>query len=79
MTTLTFKVPDVIKKKLNMYASEKGLSRSEILRNALLEYFSRDDSIKEGSFFDFSRDIAGSIKGKSDLSVNKNNLKEYGK
>ena len=78
MDTLTFKVPEIIKEKLNTYAREKGLSRSEILRNALVAYFSNDDQIGEGSFFDFSKDIAGSINGVSDLSINKDYLNGYG-
>ncbi len=79
MDTLTLKVPDIIKKKLNMFAEKKGLSQSEIVRSALLEYFSQDDLDKEGTFFYLAKDLAGSLNGPSDLSTNKNYLDEYGK
>ena len=79
MDTLTLKVPEIIKEKLNSFAKKKGLSRSEIIRNALLEYFSRDELDKEGTFVEFSKDLAGSIDGPSDLSVNKNYIDGYGK
>ena len=79
MDTLTLKVPDIIKEKLNTFAKRKGLSRSEIVRSALLEYFSHDDLDKEGTFFDLAKDLAGSLNGPSDLSKNKDYLDGYGK
>lgn len=79
MDTLTLKVPEIIKKKLNSFAKRKGLSRSEIIRSALLEYFSRDEFDKEGTFLDLSKDLAGSLEGPTDLSTNKKYLDGYGK
>jgi len=78
MDTLTLKVPDIIKEKLNTYSRGKGLSRSEIIRNALLEYFARDDIETKGTFFDLSQDLAGSINAPSDLSLNKKYWDGYG-
>ena len=79
MDTLTLKVPDIIKEKLKLISEKKGVSRSEIVRSALLEYFSHDDLDKKGSFLDFSKDLAGSVEGPSDLSTNKEYLERYGK
>jgi predicted transcriptional regulator len=78
MSTLTLKVPDVLNTQLNSYAKQKGLSKSEIVRIALLEYFSRDDTKIEGSILDLSEDLAGSIEAPSDISINKDYLEEYG-
>ena len=78
MNTLTLKIPDFIKEKLKSYSKRKGLSRSEIVRNALLEYFDRDDLEKEGTFYDLAKDLAGSVNGSVDLSTNKINLSGYG-
>ena len=61
MDTLTLKVPEFLKEQLNTFAKKKGLNRSEIIRDALAEYFSKDDSYRQGSFYDLSKDIAGSI------------------
>lgn len=79
METLTLKVPDIIKEKLKLISEKKGVSRSEIVRSALIEYFSNDDLDKKGSFLDLSKDLAGCLKGPSDLSTNKDYLDEFGK
>jgi len=78
MDTLTLKIPAVIKEKLKTYSRRKGLSRSEIVRNALLEYFDRDELEKQGTFYDLAKDLVGSVKGSSDLSTNKEYLSGYG-
>lgn len=78
MNTLTLKIPDVIKEKLKTYSRRKGLSKSEIVRNALLDYFERDDLEKQGTFYDLAKDLAGSVKGSSDLSTNEEYLSGYG-
>ena len=79
MNTLTLKVPEGIKEKLDTYSKKKGVSRSEIVRNALLDYFDKDELGREGSFFDLAKDLAGSINDKHDLSSNKKYLSGYGK
>ena len=76
MKTLTLKLPEILEARLRTLARKNGLSRSEIVRRALVEYFSRDDS---GSFLDFARDLAGSVEGPSDLSTNKAYFERYGK
>jgi predicted transcriptional regulator len=78
MDTLTLKIPDVIKEKLKTYSRRKGLSRSEIVRKALNEYFEKDDFKDEGSFYDLAKDLAGSVKEASDLSTNKKHFSGYG-
>lgn len=78
MSTLTLKVPDVLNAQLNSYAKQKGLSKSEIVRMALSEYFSRDNIPFEGSILDLSEDLAGSIEAPSDISSNKDYLEGYG-
>lgn len=78
MDTLTVKISSAIKEKLKIYSKRKGLSRSEIVRTALLDYFERDDFDKEGTFYDLAQDLAGSINSNSDLSSNKKYLTGYG-
>ncbi len=78
MSTLTLKVPDVLNTQLNSYAKQKNLSKSEIVRIALSEYFSRDNIAFEGSILDLSKDLAGSIEAPSDISINKDYLEGYG-
>ena len=78
MNTLTLKIPEVIKEKLKTYSRRKGISRSAIVRNALIEYFEKDEFDKHGTFFDLAKDLAGSVQGTSDLSSNKDHLSGYG-
>jgi predicted transcriptional regulator len=78
MNTLTLKVPEGIKEKLTTYSKKKGISRSEIVRNALLDYFDKDDLGREGSFLDLAKDLAGSVNGRPDLSSNKESFRGYG-
>jgi len=78
MYTLTLKIPDIIKEKLKTYSKRKGLSKSEIVRNALLDYFDKDEFEKQGTFYDLARDLAGSVETEPDLSTNKDYLSEYG-
>lgn len=78
MYTLTLKIPEIIKEKLKTYSKSKGLSKSEIVRNALIDYFDKDDFKKQGTFYNMAEDLAGSIEGPSNLSVNKDYLSKYG-
>lgn len=79
MSTITLKVPEVLNTQLNSYSRQKGLSKSEIVRIALNEYFSKDSTQSSSSFLDLSGDLAGSIEAPSDLSINKKYLEGYGK
>jgi hypothetical protein len=78
MNTLTLKVPELLNTRLNTYARKKGMSKSEIVRIALSEYFSKDDTQFEGSFLDLSRDLVGSVEAREDLSTNKDYFEGYG-
>jgi metal-responsive CopG/Arc/MetJ family transcriptional regulator len=73
------KIPEVIKEKLKNFSRKKGLSKSEIIRNALIEYLDKDDVVKKGTFMDLATDLAGSVDEKPDLSTHKKYLNEYGK
>ena len=48
------------------------------MRNALLEYFDKDELEKQGTFYDLAKDLAGCVNGSSDLSTNKEYISGYG-
>ena len=79
MDTLTLKIPDVTKTKLDAYAKHKGVSKSQVVREALVDYFAENKSDKQGSFFDLAKDLAGSVQGPADLSSGRHHLTGYGK
>ena len=78
MDILTLKIPEAINEKLKTYSRRKGLSKSEIVRSALLEYFDKDEFKRQGTFYDLAKDLAGSVEDSSDLSSNKEHLNGYG-
>lgn len=78
MDTLTLKVPEIIKTQLNSAAKKQGLSKSDIVRQALVEYFSKGTMTVSSSFLDLAEDLAGTIKASDDLSTNKKHLEGYG-
>ncbi len=79
MKTLTLKLPEVLETKLNIFAQQKGQSKSEVVREALAQYISRDTISESTSFLELAKDLSGTIEGPSDLSTNKEYLKKYGK
>ena len=79
MNTITLKVPEVLDTQLKSFSKKKGLSKSEIVRIALNEYFSKDGTRSSSSFLDSAEDLAGSIEASADLSVNKKYLEGYGR
>ena len=78
MDMLTLKIPEIIRQKLAIMSKRKGVSRSDIVREALLEYFEKEDREKQGTFFDLAGDLAGGVTGPADLSTNKEHLSGYG-
>lgn len=80
MKTLSLKLPEILESQLDIFARKNGMSRSEIVRRALLQYFSSDEVSRPGSFLDLARDLAGSVEGgPSDISTNKDYMEGYGK
>ena len=71
MKTLTLKLPEILEARLSLCARTNGLSRSEIVRRAIVEYLSHGHVCKSSSFLELSRDLAGCVEGPSDLSTNK--------
>ncbi|MFQ5652330.1 MAG: CopG family transcriptional regulator [bacterium] len=78
MKTLTLKLPEILEARLNAMAEKKGVSKSEIVRHALADYFSRDVVNDSGTFLELAKDLAGLVEGPPDLSVNKAHLEDSG-
>ena len=50
MDTMTLKIPDILKEKIKNYSKRNGLSKSEIVREALIQYFDKNDIKKKVHF-----------------------------
>jgi metal-responsive CopG/Arc/MetJ family transcriptional regulator len=78
MKTLSFKLPNALLAEINSKANEKGITKSDLLREALDAYF-RSDQQTRGSCHDLAADVAGCIEGPGDLSFNKKHMEGFGK
>ena len=80
MKALSLKLPDALFIKIEHETHVKGISKSDLLRELLLRYFSEKMQQKtvSGSFLDFAEDLCGIEKGPADLSSHKKHLKGYG-
>jgi predicted transcriptional regulator len=78
MNIISLKIPDTLKQKLDAFSRKRGLNQSEVVREALQAYLSREEVRREGSFFDLSSDLAGTVNGPDDLSTNKTYVDGFG-
>lgn len=80
MTTLTLKVPDELAFQLEAEASRQRVSKSEILRNALVGSLRQSRSRKKASAYDLMKGRLGVIRsGHRDLSTNKKHMSGFGR
>ena len=79
MKTLSLKLPDALEARLTDRASETGRTKSELVREALVDFFGKENGDGAGSCFDLARDLAGCVEGPRDLSSNPKHLRGYGR
>ena len=79
MQTLSLKLSDPLEAQLTERASDTGRSKSELVREALIEFFRKENDGGVGSCFDLARDLAGCVEGPPDLSSNPKHLSGYGR
>ena len=77
MKVRSFKLPDSIDNDLENEASRRGVTRSDILREALAEYLIDDDA--KVSFLSAAGDLVGCLDGPEDLSSNPVYLDDFGR
>ena len=80
MKTLSFKVPEVLERRLAAVVKRRGLRKSTLVREALAQYLDESHAVRRGSFLDLSSDLLGCVKGApADLSSNPRRLADFGK
>lgn len=79
MKTLSLKLPETLYGNLTALAEHQGMSRSAVVREALVELFRRKKTPARGSALALLEDVAGSIDGPEDLSFNKAHLEDLGR
>ena len=79
MKTLSLKIPDTLEGDLIAFAKERGVSRSEVVREALMSLLSQERPRARGSALAMMEDLAGSVEGPEDLSSNPAYLEDFGR
>jgi Arc/MetJ-type ribon-helix-helix transcriptional regulator len=79
MPTITVKVPLPLAQRLTRTVVRRRSTRSAVVREALEAHLAADGSSMDGSCFDLASDLAGSVRGPSDLSSNRRRLRGYGR
>ena len=79
MKTLSIKLPDSLAAMLESAVASHRKTRSELMREALEAYLSKNRGARADSFLAAAHDLAGIAKGPRDLSTNKAHLKDFGR
>jgi len=79
MRTITVKLPRNLGERLGRAVVHRRSTRSAVVREAIEAYLAGQAGGSEGSCFDLASDLAGAVKGPSDLSSNRLRLRGYGR
>ena len=79
MHTISLKVPEPLAIRLEETARQKGVSKSALIRDALEAYLQTDGAERPESAVSQVADLAGTLSGPEDLSVNKDYLRDFGR
>lgn len=79
MQTISIKLPDNLAQKLMLTSKQEGVSKSDVIREALTQYLHNFKlTTKSGSFLDLAGDLCGCLNGPKDLSTSLDNMEGYG-
>jgi len=78
MKTTSIKMDEDLENKITYLSKEKGITKSMLIREALVEYLSNNEVKSRGSFSALAKDLSGSLEGAKDLSTNPKYLAGFG-
>ena len=79
MKTISLKLSDSLEQNVASEAKKLGISKSQLVRNALESYLQNGGALEGPSCYDLSRDLAGSVEGPPDLSTNPKYFEDFGR
>ena len=80
MKTISLNLPEMLDEELGRRAASRGVSKSELLREAVSAYLAGDTPLPANGFLSAAADLVGCIDGgPEDLSYNPTHLASYGK
>ena len=78
MKTISLKIPESLEQRLQRSAHDAGVNKSELLRQALEHFLSRDKTAGTASVTALAGDLAGCFRGPENLSTDASHLDDYG-
>ncbi len=78
MNIMSLKIPDALAVRLVEAASQRGTSKSALVREAIRAFLRADEAAGSGPILSSVADLAGAFPGPADLSVNKAYLEGLG-
>jgi hypothetical protein len=78
MKTFSLKLPPSLSAKLNRLAKKRGQTKSEIVREALEQFFNGERTIPPGSALEAAGPWIGCVEGPGDLSTNPKYMEGFG-
>ena len=79
MMAISMKIPQSLVYKLDVISRRRGISRSELARDAIAKYVVEAE-VAKGSVLERASHLAGIVKGgPPDLSTNKKHMEGFGK
>ena len=79
MKTFTLRLNEALYAKVLSTSKRRKMTRSEVVREALALCFEKGNDSSKGSAFELAHDLAGTVVGPTELSVNKTHLKGFGR
>ena len=79
MTTISVKIPESLKLRMETESNRRGLTKSRLIRETLERAFTAKRAEAAATVFDLTKDLCGAVTGgPRDLSSNPKHLDRYG-
>jgi Arc/MetJ-type ribon-helix-helix transcriptional regulator len=78
MKTITCRLSEPLDAQLEAVAREQGISKSDVVRNALEQQLGKKQGKRLQRAYDLVKDLAASVTGPSDLLSNPKHMEDFG-
>ena len=79
MKTLSLKLPEALDRQLAAAVAKRGISKNDLVREALAAYLGRTEEAGMGSILSLAGKLVGCVEGPHDPSTHPRYLEDFGK
>lgn len=79
MKTLSLKLPEALHARLADLARRRGVSKSQVVRDALEAILENGRRGRRPTALDLASDLCGCVEGRGDLSYNRKHMEDFGR